>query len=256
MATLGEQAVGNIVKLNMGGTATEFIVVHQGNPYSGIYDSSCDGTWLLIRYLYPTMQFGSDNNYKNNLHPYLNSTIYDKFDADIKAVLKNVKIPYTNDAGSVVTGAYGLSTYVFALSAIETFSTSTALVQTDGYILDYFRSHDRIAELDGTATGWWLRTPHKTNSTYMGYVSATGDIYTSWVFSKYGIRFAIVLPQNLSVNTDGLVIAQSKAITGTVPINGVQRELTGAGYININGVLRDLSDAQVNIGGTLKSLEG
>ena len=256
MATLGEQSVGSIVKLNVSGTATEFIVVHQGNPYEGIYDSSCDGTWLLIRNLYTSMQFGSDNNYKNNLHAYLNSTIYDMFDADVKTVLKNVKIPYTNDAGSVVTGADGLSAYIFALSAVETFSKSTAITQSDGYVLDYFRTNDRIAELDGETTGWWLRTPHKSNSTYMGYVTAAGDISTGWVFSKYGIRFAIILPQNLSVNTDGLVIVQSKAITGTVPIDGVQRELTGKGYINIGGVLRDLSDSQVNIDNVLKSLKG
>jgi hypothetical protein len=52
------------------------------------------------------------------------------------------------------------------------------------------------------------------------------------------------------------MVGDSKAITGSVIIGGVQRELTGKGYINIGGVLRDLSDSQTNIGGVLESLKG
>ena len=42
----GDLPIGQIVKLMEGGVETEFIVVHQGIPGS-MYDSSCDGTWLL-----------------------------------------------------------------------------------------------------------------------------------------------------------------------------------------------------------------
>ena len=44
---LSSKAVGSIVKLNVGGVAKNFIVVHQGRP-SSLYDTSCDGTWLLM----------------------------------------------------------------------------------------------------------------------------------------------------------------------------------------------------------------
>lgn len=41
-------AVGDIVKLTESGTPVEYIVVNQGIPEnSGLYDSSCNGTWLL-----------------------------------------------------------------------------------------------------------------------------------------------------------------------------------------------------------------
>ena len=44
-AQLGELAVGSIVKLNVGGTGTNFIVVNQGIPQnSSLYDPSCNGT--------------------------------------------------------------------------------------------------------------------------------------------------------------------------------------------------------------------
>ena len=46
---LGDMAVGSTVKIKVNGTAKDFIIVHQGNPDSTIYDSSCDGTWVLMK---------------------------------------------------------------------------------------------------------------------------------------------------------------------------------------------------------------
>ena len=44
----GDLPIGQIVKLMEGGVETEFIVVNQGIPEnSGLYDASCNGTWLL-----------------------------------------------------------------------------------------------------------------------------------------------------------------------------------------------------------------
>ena len=44
-------AVGSSVYLNVGGVRKEFLVVHQGKP-SSLYDSSCNGTWLLMKDIY------------------------------------------------------------------------------------------------------------------------------------------------------------------------------------------------------------
>lgn len=43
-------AVGSTVYLNENGTPRPYLVVHQGLP-SGIYDHSCNGTWLLKKIL-------------------------------------------------------------------------------------------------------------------------------------------------------------------------------------------------------------
>ena len=66
-AKLGAKAVGSIVKLKVGGTAKEFIVVHQGKP-SSMYDSSCDGTWLLMKDILEATRWHSsdDNNLENS----------------------------------------------------------------------------------------------------------------------------------------------------------------------------------------------
>ena len=75
-ATIGTKAVGSIVKLTVGGTLRNFIIVHQGKP-SSMYDESCNGTWLLMKDVYETRQWHSSNvnDYANStIHSYLNST--------------------------------------------------------------------------------------------------------------------------------------------------------------------------------------
>ena len=63
---LGSMSVGSTVKLKLGGTARDFLVVHQGLP-SSMYDSSCNGTWLLLKDIYTTRTWDSSNNdYKNS----------------------------------------------------------------------------------------------------------------------------------------------------------------------------------------------
>lgn len=53
---LGAKAVGSIVKIKVNGTAEDFIIVHQGLPGSA-YDSSCDGTWVLMKDAYVSIKW-------------------------------------------------------------------------------------------------------------------------------------------------------------------------------------------------------
>ena len=120
---LGAKAVGSIVKIKVNGAAKDFIIVHQGKP-SSVYDDSCNGTWLLMKDIYTTCTFGNNNSYKDSsIHTYLNGTFYNLIDSDIRAAIKQVKIPYLNGTGggdgSLATGANGLSTKVFLLSGLQ-----------------------------------------------------------------------------------------------------------------------------------------
>ena len=263
MATLGSQAVGSIVKLNVNGTARNWIVVHQGLPGS-MYDASCNGTWLLMQDIYELRAWdSSDNDYANSdIHSYLNSTFVNLFDADIKSVIKQVKLPYTQgtgSGGSLKTGSSGLSAKVFLLSRAELIAGTHSDANTEGAVLSHFKGEDtadRIAYLNGSATDWWLRTPQKSKTNTAWKVRASGSFIYSNVFNSNGVRPALVLPTDTNVADDGTIGLASGAITGSVNIGGVERELTGEGYININGVLRELSDSRVNIGGTIESLKG
>lgn len=259
MATLGEQAVGSIVKLNVDGVATNFIVVHQGLPGT-MYDSSCNGTWLLMEDVYTTSGFGESNDYANsNVHSYLNDTFLGLLDSGVRDKIKQVKIPYYNGAGesgSIAEGSNGLSTKIFILSRME---IGLTLIEGNlGTFLTYFNTTDnavRIAHRNGATVVWWTRSINPSGNKYVYYTTKTGTNTTALYVQNYGVRPAFVMPPETAISPEGM-IGDSKSITGSVIIGGVQRELTGKGYINIGGVLRDLSDSQVNIGGVLKSLKG
>ena len=174
---LSTKAVGSTVKLKVNGTAREFLVVHQGKP-SSLYDESCNGTWLLMKDIYENRQWHSSNSnsYKaSTIHSYLNGTFLNLFDADIREVIKQVKIPYVNGTGNsaVASGSSGLSCKIFLLSGREVgFSTSdNQYFPNDGAKLSYFESgtgssalNKRIAKLNGSAAFWWLRSPHTYNA--------------------------------------------------------------------------------------------
>lgn len=211
MATrLGDMAVGSTVKIKVNGTVKDFIIVHQGKP-SSIYDDSCDGTWVLLKDIYTTRTFGSrDNSYKDSsIHSYLNSTFYDLIDSDIRAVIKQVKIPYwygTGRDGSLATGSNGLSTKVFLLSCYEIGARNGYGIPNDGAKLDYFKSGDRVAYGSGGATTWWQRSPQTGNTYNVWFVNSAGSSNVTNYSSSNGVRPAFVLPSLLVVFNDGTVI--------------------------------------------------
>ena len=141
---LGTKAVGSIVKIKVNGASKDFIVVQQGNPNTSTYDSSCNGTWLLMKDIYTTSTFGNNNSYKDSsIHTYLNGTFYNLIDSNIRAAIKQVKIPYQNgtgSGGSLATGSNGLSTKVFLLSGYEVGWTTSdnGYFPKDGVRLAYF----------------------------------------------------------------------------------------------------------------------
>lgn len=242
---LGSMSVGSTVKLKLGGTARDFLVVHQGLP-SSMYDSSCNGTWLLLKDIYTTRTWDSSNNdYKNSdIHSYLNGTFLNLFDNDIKNAIKQVKIPYQNgtgSGGSVASGANGLSCKIFLLSGYEVgFSTSdSSYFPRDGAKLSYFSSgtgsaanNKRIANYNGSATYWWLRSPYTRYTHYVWYVYSDGGC-NSWGYSNtYGVRPALVLDSSLSVSDDGSVQTNQPPTTPTSI--SVPENISGGSTITIS----------------------
>lgn len=233
---LSTKAVGSTVKLKVNGTAKEFIVVHQGKP-SSLYDDSCNGTWLLMKDCYESRAWHSSNvnNLENStIHSYLNSTFLNLFDSNIKDAIKQVKIPYRKNGGSGGTnqsGANGLSCKIFLLSGYEVGWTSSdnQYFPQDGAKLSYFESgtgtsanNKRIANLNGSAAYWWLRSPHTYGTNYVWLVLSNG-VYNGYCASNsYGIRPALILPSTLLVSDDGTVSTNTPpTITSTSGASGV-----------------------------------
>lgn len=197
---VGSLVVGDSVWLNVDGVLTEFLVVHQGNPDSAIYDASCDGTWLLMKDIHSTSSMGGYYQ-SSTIHTYLNETFLTLLESDIRDAVKDVKIPYhSGGVGSLYTGSNGLNTKVFLLACSEVGGGTTGTRPADGTCLDYFNgagSGTLIAYLDGVAKWWWLRSPYVTsNQTYMGRrwaVDTSGYTTYSTQATVNGVRPAFIL---------------------------------------------------------------
>ena len=231
---LSTKAVGSTVKLKVNGTAKEFIVVHQGKP-SSLYDDSCNGTWLLMKDIYENRvwQSGNINKYESSdIHTYLNNTFLNLFESNIRDAIKQVKIPYRKNGGSGGTdqsGANGLSAKIFLLSGYEVGWTTSdySYFPVDGAKLSYFESgtgtsanNKRIANLNGSAAIWWLRSPDTFSTNSVWYVYSNGSSYNASY--SYGIRPALILPSTLLASDDGTVSTNTPpTITSTSGASGV-----------------------------------
>lgn len=218
--TLGNMTVGSIVKIKVNGASKNFIVVHQGNPDTSVYDSSCDGTWVLMKDIYTRSTFGNNNSYKDSrIHTYLNGTFYNLIDSNIRAAIKQVKIPYQNgtgSGGSLATGAAGLNTKVFLLSGYEVGWTvmDNASFPKDGRRLAYFPSSSggnskRIAYDGNSASAWWMRSPYTYSNENISVVNADGTYTYSPSTGNYYVRPAFILPSTLVASNDGTVYVNS-----------------------------------------------
>lgn len=259
-AKLGTKAVGSIVKLKVNGTAKEFIVVHQGKP-SSLYDDSCNGTWLLMKDIYESRPWHSSNtNYLeySTIHSYLNSTFLNLFDSDIRDAIKQVKIPYRKNGGSSGTdqnGANGLPAKIFLLSGYEVGWTTSdnQYFPVDGAKLSYFEPgagssalYKRVANLDGSAFFWWLRSPYQSGNVWR--VSPNGHYDSSNASYSNGIRPALILPPDMEVDSSGNVTPPPPATHKTL-VNGTAYEVQG-GKCLVNGTVYSIKKGRTLIGGT------
>lgn len=255
--TLSSKAIGSTIKLKVNGSARNFIVVHQGKP-SSVYDDSCNGTWLLMQDIYENRAWHSSNanDYANStIHSYLNSTFLNLFESNIKNAIKQVKLPYRKGSGTsttVTSGSNGLSAKIFLLSATETSFDFSYMPSGEGAELAYFKgcadnSSDskRVAYLNGSATGWWLRSPYCSYFYYALFVDSNGDWYGVGCSSSYGIRPALILPSTLLVSDDGTVSTNTAPSTpGSI---SVPSSIMGGTNISISWAKS--SDAESNLAG-------
>ena len=218
-------AVGSVVKLMENGVAAEYLIVNQGKPSGrSLYDASCDGTWLLRKDIHSNRQWNPSNvnKYESSaINTWLNGDFFNTLGSVEQAAVKQVKIPYRKNGGSVgvdQSGANGLLYKIFLLSGYEVGWTTSdnSYFPVDGAKLSYFESgtgssanNKRIANLNGSAAYWWLRSPYcNSGSGSAGAlrVYADGDWGGSGCSGSYGIRPALVLPSNAVFDEETLIL--------------------------------------------------
>lgn len=207
-----DYAVGDTVKIPVNGSNKDFLVVHQGLPSSD-YDSSCNGTWVLMNDIYEERAVDStyvghegDNDYENSeIYSYLSGTFIGLLGTSAQSAIKQIKIPYwsgTGYSGSYKKGSNGLSSKVFLLSDREVgFSSSLhSRFPNIGSVLAYFKNGDekdqylpRRAKFDGSYSDWWLRAPTVGVIDYVWKVDYTGSWNNSASQMSRGIRPCFVI---------------------------------------------------------------
>lgn len=206
----GALAVGSVVKLMEGGTAVEYLVVNQGIPSnSSLYDASCDGTWLLRKDIHSNRQWDPNNvnKYESSaINTWLNGDFFNSLGSVEQAAIKQVKIPYRKNGGSGgsdQSGANGLLCKIFLLGGYEVgFTTSdSSYFPVDGAKLDYFAASfggnsKRVANFNGSAAIWLLRSPDTGNTARVWNVLSDGDYSYDNASYWHGIRPALVLRSN------------------------------------------------------------
>lgn len=210
---LGSLAVGSSVYFKVNNVRTQWLVVQQGNPNASIYDASCDGTWLLMKDIYKERQWhnANVNDYAGStIHSYLNSTFLRLLEAGVRSAVKQVKIPYRPGSGSSqtsATGANGLSAKVFLLSATEIGFKASSVPIGEGAELAYFDSQSkRVANLNGSAASWALRSPYCDGSTRVMYIDRKGYFNDIICYTSNGVRPCIVLPKGTLLDDNNNVI--------------------------------------------------
>ena len=209
-----ELAVGSTVKLMENGVATEYLVVNQGVPSNSTkYHSSCDGTWLLRKYVCDAdMKYGNTNSYYKNstIHEYLNGTFLGSLGTVEQSAIKSVNIPCVDNINmsSMTITVKELSARVFLLSVAEVYSFST-LRSDDGAAMSYFSANgSQVAYKKGASaeSKWWLRTPSGTANVFLG-TSATSN--TTAATNTSGVRPALIVPSTACFDEKTMLLKEA-----------------------------------------------
>lgn len=210
-------AVGSIIKLMENNAAVEYMIVHQGLP-GNLYDASCDGCWLLRKDIYTKCQWDSNNMNKldsSTIQAYVTNTFQALFDANTNSIIKQIKIPYRTRgmSGSDQSGANGLLCKIFLLSGYEVgWTTSTSgNFPIDGACLSYFDGTEtidakRIANFNGLADDWYLRSPATNSDIDVLRVRDDGDYAAYDASVSFGVRPALILPSNALFDKSTLLL--------------------------------------------------
>ena len=208
MATLlGNETLGTIVKLKENGVPQEFYVAKHGYPTDG------NGRTLLVRrYIYDTRQWHTSNvnAYAScALDSWFNNTYYNLLDADIKAQIAAVAIPYTpgNGNNSVST----LSRKVFALSVTELGRTAS-YANVEGSALPIASTLQIAYNSSGGAVVQWTRSPYTSSTGSACCLHTNGIVNNDVCTDTDGARPAFTLPSSLSVSDDASVTVNTAPV--------------------------------------------
>lgn len=200
---VGELAVGSIIKINESGAPIEYMVVNQGLPGS-MYDSSCDGTWVLRQNVSGDTQWDSGPQGKfqdSSIYNYMNNTFYSYFDSSTQDHIKQINIyAITGNSwgtlGQVPCKIFPLSTTELGLIGLP--------YQNEGAQLNYFESGTGSEATSKRASNgdWWTRSIINTFIDNRVYIQQNGTASELRRDYSSGARPAFILTEDSKVDAN------------------------------------------------------
>ena len=182
--TLGNKAVGSIIKLKENGVLAEFYVAKHD------YESGLNGagrTLVVRKDCYDTRAWHSSdvNAYASSaIDTWLNGTYKALLDADIQSVIGTTKFYYTPGNGS--TSVTTLTRAIFLLSVTELGKTAS-YANTEGSALP-IASSLQIAYRNGSAVVQWTRSPDTNITNFACYLSTSGGVNSNSCTNTRGTK--------------------------------------------------------------------
>lgn len=212
-------AIGQTVFMDVRGTRSKFLIVHQGNPDPNEYDASCEGTWLLIKdsnFVHSWNTSATSIYAESSVHNWLNTDVLDGI--NVKNLIKSVKIPYHD--GNGLTGTHknlsnGLQCKLFLLSLMECGYPGKNQISTEGSKLDYFElgiegpacsKRQMYVSAFQTAMSYYLRSVNTAVNDRVYRVNEGGSFDYGYPTPNYCTRFCLILPFNVKIDENFNII--------------------------------------------------
>ena len=188
---------GKIINLPYKGAMTPHRVVHIGNPDSDLYDSSCNGVWLLREDI---VELG-DWQVTNVNTGFPNSTIanamdgyFNNYDISVQASIKSANIPYCVGGGSLDVTTTTKKIFPASMKELGA-DVGTNNYPEDGAPLQYFITHPDalVANFNNTPTEYWSRSPDDRFSTWVYSINKVGGVGGDSAGNARGYRYLFIM---------------------------------------------------------------
>lgn len=193
---IGTLAEGTIIYLNENGSPVPFYVAKQNYEP----EHNTNRTLVVRKDVVTRGQWNSSgvNTYDGStIDTWFNSTYLNTLDSNVQTAIGTTNIPATSPYNS---GVIRLEKGVFALSATELGKTG-ANFNTEGSPLSISNILE-IAQLNGSNTEQWTRTPITSGTRYAVPMSVIGGAGNSACESNFGYRPAFTLPSDFTAYLD------------------------------------------------------
>lgn len=184
--------VGDSKTVNIGGTNYEVQIIgfNHDDKVSG---GKAAYSFQLVDCLNQTQQMNTSNTntggWNGSAMRGRMSTYKSQLPAALRNVIKTVKKKSGTGGGSS-SETQQTNDDLFLLSEIEIFGTTTYSVAGEGTQYEWYKAgNSRIKKVNGSADGWWERSPRSGTASGFCLVGSSGNATNNSAYGSYGVSF-------------------------------------------------------------------